>query len=135
MNIENALYRQYDKYMIEKSQFSPDTYNDVPQNFSKFPTITFVESDNVDETISTEFSEYTSHHIITINIYTTDKTLDKKYPRKAITDELKYLTFDFLRLNGLRRTACTKGEYLDVNVDRTIIVAECSANSWNREIR
>ena len=51
------------------------------------------------------------------------------------TNELKNLTIEFLRTYGFKRTSCNKAEYLDIEVDRTVIVAECDINSWNEKIR
>lgn len=138
MKIENKLFNLYNEYIKTYSQFEPEIYNDTPQELSKFPTIIFVENNNKDSNINktTNKIEYSNDLQYKIEIYSKNKTINNKlYARKTITDELKYLTFEFLSKCNISRTDCRKGEYLDLSVDRTIILGECNINSWNGKIR
>lgn len=138
MDLESKLFKEYKKFIIKNSSYALEDYiyNDTPQKLTDFPTILFLENDNYKNNSSTERSEHTDSHQFKIEIYSKNKVVEgQTIARKIITNELKYLTFDFLNIFGLNRTACTKGEYLDLNVDRTIIMAECSTNSWDGKIR
>lgn len=134
--MEEMLFKAYKTYILEHSIFAPKVFNDTPQELKSFPTIIFLENNNKDDIMSTNRIEYVDKLQYKIEIYTKNMTKDgKPYARKTITNELKYLTFDFLRNYNLRRTDVRKAEYLDLNVDRNIILAECSVNSWNGQIR
>lgn len=135
MNVENKLFRQYESYMRQNSMFIPKVYNDTPQELKSFPTILFLENNNINSSVSTNRIEFVDDLQYKIEIYTRNLVLEgKSYARKTITDELKYLTFKFLSMYNLKRTDVRKGEYLDFNVDRTIILSKCSVNSWNGQI-
>lgn len=138
MNIENALFLKYKEYITKNSKFKPNVYNDTPQTISIFPIVLFLENDNTDNILgkTTNKQEYVDSLQYKVEIYTKNMTLNKiKYPKKEITNELKYLTFKFFREMNFTRTSCNKGEYLETNVDRYIIIAECNINNWNRQIR
>lgn len=136
MNTEEVLFKAYKQFILDNSIFTPRVFNDTPQELKSFPTILFLENNNKDDITSTNRIEYVDKLQYKIEIYTKNKTIDgKTYARKTITDELKYLTFEFLRNHNLRRTDVRKAEYLDLNVDRNIVLAECSVNNWNGQIR
>lgn len=138
MDTENKIYRLYKEYILKNSKFAPNIYNDTPQQLAKFPTITFIESDNRDSNDGNSVDKYEFVDTLQykIDIYTKNQTVvNKLVARKAITSELKNLTIKFLKDYGFRRTSCNKAEYLDIDVDRTVIVAECNINSWNGKIR
>lgn len=136
MNIEKKLFDEYKPYIQNNSKFSTKVSNDTPQELKSFPTILFLENNNKDGVTSTDRVEFINKLQYKIEIYTKNLTKDGKvYARKTITDELKYLTFNFLRNYNLKIVDTRKGEYLDLNVDRTIILAECSVNNWNGQIR
>lgn len=138
MDRENKLFKLYKDFIIEKTKYAPDIFNDIPQQLAKFPTITFIETDNRDSNYgnSVDRSEYIDTLQYTIDIYTKNQKVGKNLvARKIITNELKNLTIEFLRTYGFKRTSCNKAEYLDIEVDRTVIVAECDINSWNEKIR
>ena len=138
MDRENKLFKLYKDFIIEKTKYAPDIFNDIPQQLAKFPTITFIETDNRDSNYgnSVDRGEYIDTLQYTIDIYTKNQKVGKNLvARKIITNELKNLTIEFLRTYGFKRTSCNKAEYLDIEVDRTVIVAECDINSWNEKIR
>lgn len=137
MEIENKLFQLYKEYIKTNSQFSPEVFNDTPQELSKFPTVIFTENNNKDSRFgkTTNKIEYTDDLQYKIEIYTKNTTIGNKlYARKTITNELKYLTFEFLSKCNITRTDCRKAEYLDLSVDRTVILGECNINSWNGKI-
>lgn len=138
MDTENKLYNLYKEYVLSKSKYAPDIFNDIPQQLAKFPTITFIESDNRDYISgnSADRLEFVDTLQYKIDIYTKNQTKGNKLvARKIITSELKNITIQFLRDYGFIRTSCNKAEYLDLDVDRTVIVAECNINNWNGKIR
>lgn len=137
MNIETPMFKNLKQYLISKSQFSPNVFNDVPKNLAVFPTITFKETNNIENIRHTTLDRLENVNDITdtIEIYTKDMVIDgKTYSKKEITNELKYLIFDFFQFYGFIRTEATQGEYLNLEVDRYIIVETCSVNNWNRKI-
>lgn len=138
MDTENKLFNLYKEYVLSKSKYAPDIFNDIPQQLAKFPTITFIESDNRDSSngISADRLEFVDTLQYKIDIYTKNQAKGKNLvARKVVTTELKNITIQFLRDYGFRRTSCNKAEYLDLDVDRTVIVAECDINNWNGKIR
>lgn len=137
MNIETPIFKKFKQYLIDKSQFSPNVFNATPKNLAVFPTITFKESNNTQDLRATTLdrTETVNNIVDTIEIYTKDMVIDGvTYTKKQITNELKYLIFDFFQYWGFTRTQATEGEYLNLEVDRYIIIETCSLNSWNRKI-
>lgn len=137
MNIETPIFRYLKKYLQESSKFSPNIFNATPKNLAVFPTITFKESNNTQNTGATSLdrTETVNDIIDTIEIYAKDMVVDGvQYTKKQIINELKYLIFDFFQAWGFTRTQASDAEYLNYEVDRYIIVETCSLNSWNRKI-
>lgn len=137
MNIETPIFKYFKKYMQDKSQFSPNVFNATPKNLAVFPTITFRETNNTNNLRGTTLdrTETVNNITDTIEIYTKDMVIDGvNYSKKEITNELKYLIFDFFQAWGFTRTQCTQADYLNLEVDRFIIVETCSLNSWNRKM-
>lgn len=137
MNIETPIFKYFKKYMQDKSQFSPNVFNATPKNLAVFPTITFRETNNTNNLRGTTLdrTETVNNITDTIEIYTKDMVIDGvNYSKKEITNELKYLIFDFFQTWGFTRTQCTQADYLNLEVDRFVIVETCSLNSWNRKM-
>lgn len=137
MNIETPIFKYFKKYMQDKSQFSPNIFNATPKNLAVFPTITFRETNNTNNLRGTTLdrTETVNNITDTIEIYTKDMVIDGvNYSKKEITNELKYLIFDFFQAWGFTRTQCTQADYLNLEVDRFVIVETCSLNSWNRKM-
>lgn len=138
MDIETQLFKLYKEYMINNSSYDLKDYiyNDTPQELINFPTILFLENDNSDSNMTVDKVEYVSNLQYKVELYTKNIVVGGNMtPRKIITNELKKITFDFLHKYNLNITSCTKGEYLDFNVDRTIIIAECNVSNWDGKIR
>jgi len=137
MNIETPIFKKFKEYLKDNSKFSPNVFNSTPKNLAVFPTITFKESNNADNTrgITLDRTETVYNITDTIEIYTKDMVINGvEYSKKEITNELKYLIFDFFQTWGFTRTQASQGEYLNYEVDRYIIIETCSLNSWNRKI-
>lgn len=137
MNIETPIFKKLKQYLQDNSQFSPNVFNDIPKNLAVFPTITFQENNNTQNLQGTTLdrTETVDNIIDTIEIYTKDMVINgQKYTKKEITNELKYLIFDFFQAYGFVRTQATKAEYLNLEVDRYIIIETCKLNNWNRKI-
>lgn len=138
MDTENGLFNLYKEFILQNSAYKPLIFNDTPNQLAQFPTITFIESDNRDSSDgnSIDRNEFVDILQYKIDIYTKNQTNGNQLiARKIVTTELKDLTIKFLRKYGFRRTSCNKAEFLDINVDRTVIVAECELNNWNGKIR
>ena len=137
MNIETTIFSYLKQYLTAKSIFSPYVFNDVPKNLAVFPTITFKETNNVMDTNATTLNRVETVNNITdtIEIYTKDMVINGvSYSKKEITNELKYLIFDFFQTWGFTRTQATQADYVSLEVDRYVITETCSLNSWNRKL-
>lgn len=137
MNIENDLFLKYKEFILKNSIYSPNIFPNVPQSLKDFPTIIFKEQNNIDDNRykSTNKQEFVNSLIYEIEIYTKNMVVDGELvSSKVIMDELKYLTFDFFNVYGFDRTLCEKAEYLDVTVDRLIILEKGLLSSWNKQL-
>lgn len=137
INVETPIFKKYKQFMKDKSQFSPQVFNKNPKSLSVFPTIVLKEINNTEDSNYTSLDRQEFVNAITdeINIYTKDMVIDeKKYSSKEIMNELKYLTFEFFRIWGFTRTQCSEADYVNLDVDRFIIVETCNLNNWNRKI-
>lgn len=137
MNIETPIFKKLKLYLQENSRFSPNVFNDTPKNLVVFPTITFKESNNIQNLQATTLdrTETVDNITDTIEIYAKDMIISGvTYTKKQIINELKYLIFDFFQAWGFTRTQATEAEYLNYEVDRYIIIETCSLNNWNRKI-
>lgn len=137
MNIETPIFKKLKQYLIDSSKFSPNVFNSTPKNLAVFPTITFKESNNIQNLQATTLdrSETVDDIVDTIEIYAKDMVINGvQYTKKEIINELKYLIFNFFQAWGFIRTEATEGEYLNLEVDRYIIIETCSLNNWNRKI-
>ena len=137
MNIETPIFKKFKQYLQDKSIFSPNVFNATPKNLAVFPTVILKESNNTQNVNGTTLdrTETVNNITDTIEIYTKDTVINgTTHSKKEITNELKYLIFDFFQAWGFTRTQCTEAEYLNLEVDRYIIIETCSLNSWNRKI-
>lgn len=137
MNIETPIFKKFKQYLTDKSQFAPNVFNSTPKNLAVFPTVIFKENNNIQNLNATTLDRTETVNNITdiIEIYTKDTVINgTSYSKKEITNELKYLIFDFFQSWGFTRTQCTEAEYLNYEVDRHIIIETCSLNSWNRKM-
>ena len=137
MNIETTIFKKYKQYLKDNSKFAPNVFNKAPKNLSVFPTIVLKEINNTEDSnyTSLDRKEFVNEITSTIDIYTKDMIIDGvKYPSKEIMNELKYLTFDFFQAWGFTRTQCSEADYLNLEVDRLVIIETCKLNNWNRKI-
>lgn len=137
MNIETTIFKKYKQYLKDNSKFAPNLFNKTPKNLSVFPTIVLKETNNIEDSnyTSLDRKEFVNEITSTIDIYTKDMIIDGvKYPSKEIMNELKYLTFDFFQAWGFTRTQCSEADYLNLEIDRLVIIETCKLNNWNRKI-
>ena len=137
MNIETDLFLKFKEYMLKNSKYLPNIFPKAPQSLTNFPTIVMKEYSNVDnnEYKSTNRQEFVNSLSYRIEIYTKDQTINGKVvSSKVILNELKYLVMDFFNVYGFERTQCEYAEYLDVTVDRLIILERALINNWNKKI-
>lgn len=137
MDIENQIYKEYKEYMTSKVDYDIKILPKTPKELAVFPTILIKESSNSDYMQSKTLNnlEYADHVMYTIDIYTKDIVINnKKVASRQIQQELKQLSFEFFRQCGFERLSCTPTEYLDITVDRLIIVEEAIVNNWNKKL-
>lgn len=147
MDIESEIVKEYKEYMIDNSIFGTileekkTILPDTPQSFSKFPTIIIKEANNTifgrGKTI--DRTEYIDNVVYQVDIYTKDVTIEvdntfKTYSARTVINELKDLTFKFFNQIGFNRINATRGEYIDINVNRYIMVFDAKINNWNTKI-
>lgn len=139
MDKETQVIKMYKEYIGAKSIFGdaclilPST----PQSFSKFPTIVIKEKETPEIVKTTSFdrSEYADSNVYQIDIYAKDITIgNTKYASRSVINELKRLSFDFIRKYGYTRSVSTQGETLDTSVKRYIIVFNGITRSWNTSL-
>lgn len=139
MNIEQDLLKDYYRFIKEKSIFREvlTVLPDTPQSFYGFPTIIFrnqTDSDNISG-LTTNRVEYTDNVIYQVDIYTKNVVVNgKEYVAKDVINELKYLTYDYFRNIGFRRNSSTRGEYIDLSVERQVMTFSATIQSWNNYI-
>lgn len=137
MDIEAELFLNFKEYMLKNSKYSPYISSKAPQSLTKFPTIVMKEYSNIDNNDykSTNRQEFVNVLSYRIEIYTKDQIANGTVTSsKVILNELKYLVMDFFNMYGFERTQCEYAEYLDVTVDRLIILERATINNWNKKI-
>ncbi len=137
MNIENKLFLMYKDYIINAVNYKIKILPNYPKSPLEFPTIILNEKGSIDYTNNNTVDkiEFVDSLTYRIEIYTKNMVIDgKPVASKVIMDELKGLTIEFFRKCGFQRTLCEPAEYLDVTVDRTIILEKCLTNNWNGHI-
>lgn len=137
MDIENQIYKEFKDFIQSKVDYETKILPRAPKNLIKFPTIIVKESSNVDYSQSKTLNglEYADQLMYTIEIYTKDIVINNNLtPSRKMQQELKQLTFEFFRQCGFERMSCTPTEYLDITVDRLIIVEEAIINNWNNKL-
>ena len=127
MDIETQLLREYKEFMQNKSIFViQDTIlPSTPQSFSFYPRIVFSEVNNVDYILgkTLDRTETVDNLTYQIDIYAKDvKKNGKTYAARTVINELKDLTFEFINDIGFIREGATRGEYIDVTVQRYTIL-------------
>lgn len=147
MDIESEIVREYKQYMYSNSIFGEilegkkTILPDTPQSFSKFPTIVIKEANNtiygMGKTL--DRTEYVDNLLYQVEIYTKDVTIKnnnetKTYAARTIINELKDKTFKFFNQIGFNRVTATRGEYVDININRYIMVFDAKLNNWNMKI-
>lgn len=151
MDIETQIVKEYKEYMINNSRFGSllDTNKtilpDTPQSFSKFPTIIIKEKNNTNNFVgkTIDRTEYVDNVLYQVDVYSKDikmkeevdgEIILKVYSARSVINELKNLTFNFFNQIGFNRITATRGEYVDLNVNRYIMTFEGKINNWNMKI-
>lgn len=138
-DMESLLFRRFKDYLNENSKYNLFIFNKAPKKLVDFPTIVFEEINNVDQvqyrTFNQRGRETVSRNTYKVEIYTTDKTINKeKVPSKIMMSYLKRLVFDWFEYYGFTRVDCSKGESSNYQVDRLIILEQINECNWNRKI-
>ena len=139
MNIEVGLLKEYNSFIKANSVFKDKliVLPDTPQSFYNFPTIIFKEANNVDNLslMTLNRMEYGDDLTYQVEIYTKDVILgNTTYHSRVVINELKDLTAKFFRNVGFTRTSSQRGEYIDINVKRHIMIFNATQQSWNGRI-
>lgn len=135
LDIYSKLFKEYKQYISEKSQFAPRILKKTPQSLTYFPTILMKETVNNTNTHTLNGQEFTDRLAYTIEIYTKDSVVgNTKYASDIVMRDLQYLTFEFFNNMKFKRDVCNNAEYIDINVDRKVMIFSCKINSWNGKI-
>lgn len=147
MDIETKLLKEYKDFIRTKSTFGnvAKILPSTPQSFSIYPTIVFSEISNIDYVAgkSLDRSETVDNISYQVDIYTKDVKLKSTvegqevidtYAARTVINELKDLTFKFFNDIGFIRLNATRGEYIDVTVQRYTILFSAKLNNWNMRI-
>lgn len=139
MDIENELIKLYYNFIKTRSIYGDvfQLFPDVPQSFLKFPTIVFKESNSSDyiEGKTLNRQEYMDRLTYIVEIYSKDIVVNnQKKLSIEVIKELKNLTHEFFNQIGFRRISSSKGEYLDLSIDRHICIFDGKINNWNGKI-
>ncbi len=151
IDIETQIVKEYKEYMINNSKFGSllDTNKtilpDTPQSFSKFPTIIIRERNNTNNFVgkTIDRTEYVDNVLYQVDVYSkdikineevNDELVTKVYSARSVINELKDLTFNFFNQIGFNRVTATRGEYVELNVNRYIMTFEGKINNWNMKI-
>ena len=139
MDLENELLKLYYDFIKTNSAFADNllVVPKTPQSFSKFPTIVFTESSNIDyfNGKSLNRQEYMDRVTYTVEFYSKDTIINNtKYASRTIIKELSQLTNKFFNRIGFNRISSNRGEYIDLTIDRYISIYEGKVNNWNGQI-
>lgn len=139
MDIENDLLKLYYNFIKANSAFADvlQVVPKTPQSFLKFPTIVFIESSNVDYLSGKSLNrqEYMDRLNYSVEIYSKDTILGTtKYASATVIKELTQLTNKFFNRIGFSRISSSRGEYIDLTIDRHISIYEGKINNWNGQI-
>lgn len=144
LDIYNEMFLKYENFINENIEYEVNIQKKTPQTLSKFPTILFKETNNINGTFTTNRQEFIDEISYTIEIYTKDTVVTKldeySNPTKqmvasnVIMRELINYTYDFFLNMKFNRELVDDGDYTDITVDRKIMIFSCTLNSWNRKI-
>ena len=139
MDLENELLKLYYDFIKTNSVFADNllVVPKTPQSFSKFPTIVFIESSNIDyfNGKSLNRQEYMDRVTYSVETYTKDVIIgNTKYASKTVMKELTQLTNKFFNRIGLTRITGSREEYIDLTIDRYVSIYEGKVNNWNGQI-
>lgn len=136
MDIETQVVKEYKEFITNNSKFGEkcQVLPSTPQSFSKFPTIVIRERNNKTNVRGTTLDriEYVDDLVYQVDIYTKDMQQgNTKYSARTILNELKDLTFDFIRKSGFNRDSGTRIELIDTSIQRYTIVFSGKIRNWN----
>lgn len=139
MDIENELIKLYYNFIKTRSIYGDifRLFPDTPQSFLDFPTIVFKESNSSDYILGKTLNrqEYMDRLTYIVEIYSKDIVVNnQKKLSIEVIKELKNLTHEFFNQIGFRRISSSKGEYLDLSIDRHICIFDGKINNWNGKI-
>jgi len=120
MNVKyEEIFKNYKMFIEDNSQYEPNVVKHYSSTTTKFPTVSFVLSNNTDTDFSTICkTEYYEEFYFTIEIYTKDKN---GIASQVICDELTELTKYFMGKINMKMTLCKPIPNLDTGVLRKVI--------------
>lgn len=130
----NMLFKEFKKYLVENSIYSPQVYKTSPQKPPKFPVVEFKKVDDKVDNNNCTIDNLDFYYIVPfmITIYTQNiGNLDKS----IVADELSKLTNKYFIDLGLLKSGQTDVQNIDVTVLRRIITYECKVGNRNYNIR
>lgn len=134
--IENELFKNAKKYIIENSEYSPFVISNFISQAEVFPIVIIEETDDSlsEETLS--LGEQKLDLTYEIEIYAMDKVVNgKKIARQVIIDELKNIINDvFENQYGFTRMTSTPRQNIDLDVSRFYMRFEGVYDTVNKKI-
>lgn len=130
----DLIFKEYKKFMEEKSQYGVRVVKYNTNTSTYFPLISFELSNkvDVDNTTSKRIDDYEQYYF-TINQYTKNKGNGAKMIASQIIDnELERLTLEFLHKLNIKITMNKPTPNLDTSIFKRTIQGQCMINNrWN----
>ena len=139
-DIDVILREKLLRYIKNKSKYAyiiDKIFSKTPQSFSIFPTIILKEVNNIDNGIGKSLNniEYVDRISYQVEIYSKDIVVkNKKISSLAIIKDLKYLIHDFFRELNFEREISQPTEYIDISIDKYVLLFSANIQSWNNYI-
>ena len=123
INKYNSIFKEYQDFIVNNSQFSPMVVKSYTSTSTHFPIISCQLSNIVDTDYCTiDMIEKFDEMYLTIDIYTKDKNVDGvKFASQQINDELTELTLQFFSSIKMKKTLCRLTPNLDKEITRRTI--------------
>lgn len=119
----NDIFQQYEAFIAQNSNFNARVVKSYTSTSTKFPLISCQLSNVVDTDYCTiDMLERHDEMYLTIDIYTTDKTIDNNIvASQEINDELTELTIQFFSSIRMKKTLCRLTPNADTSITRRTI--------------
>lgn len=126
----DVIFAKYKDYILENSKYNPTITKYNTKTSIHFPTISFIQSDNTDESKTQYNVDVLENYYFTIDIYAKDEIIDgSRVASQEIIDELKNLTLVFFEKLNMRKTANRPTPNIDTDILRHTIQYQCQISN------